>query len=107
VSINPAVSSSLRGAKPGDDFVQVIDDQVAAADVLLVVIGHRWGELLAARADDPDDFVVLEIKAALEHNKRAIPVLVGGAVMPRADMPLQFDLEQVLRDLPGLIGMKV
>jgi hypothetical protein len=32
VSINPAVSSSLRGAKPGDDFVQVIDDQVAAAD---------------------------------------------------------------------------
>jgi hypothetical protein len=71
--------------KPGDDFVQVIDDKVAAADVLLVVIGHRWSELLAGRADDPDDFVVLEIKSALEQNKRVIPVLVGGAIMLHPD----------------------
>jgi hypothetical protein len=35
--------------KPGDDFVQVINDQVAAAAVLLVVIGPHWTELLAAR----------------------------------------------------------
>jgi hypothetical protein len=38
-----------------------------------------------ARSNDPDDFVVLENKAALEQNKRMIPVLVGGATMPPAN----------------------
>jgi hypothetical protein len=72
--------------KPGDDFAEVLNAQVAAADVLLAVIGPRWGELLLARAGDPDDFVAIEIKAALEQGKRVIPVLVGGAGMPCADM---------------------
>jgi hypothetical protein len=71
--------------KPGDDFIEVLNEQVAAADVLLAVIGPRWDELLSARTGDPDDFVVVEIKAALDRGKRVIPVLVGGAGMPRAD----------------------
>jgi signal transduction histidine kinase len=71
--------------KPGDDFVQVLDQQVSECDVLLAVIGPRWAELLSARRGDPDDFVVIEIKAALSQAKRVIPVLVGGAEMPRAD----------------------
>jgi formylglycine-generating enzyme required for sulfatase activity len=72
--------------KPGDDFVEVLNAQVAAADVLLVVIGPRWADLLAARTGDPDDFVAIEIKAALDQGKRIIPVLVNGASMPRADI---------------------
>jgi hypothetical protein len=71
--------------KPGDDFVAVLNAQVVATDLLLAIIGPRWSELLTARANDPDDFVAIEIKAALENNKRVIPVLVGGAAMPRAD----------------------
>jgi molybdopterin biosynthesis enzyme MoaB len=71
--------------KPGDDFVAVLNAQVEATDVVLAVIGPRWSELLAARANDPDDFVAIEIRAAIENNKRVIPVLVGGAGMPRAD----------------------
>ena len=71
--------------KPVDDFVEVLNAQVAAADVLLVVIGSRWAELLAARQGDPEDFVAIEIRAALDQGKRVIPVLVGGADMPRAD----------------------
>jgi hypothetical protein len=51
--------------KPGDNFVKVINAQVAAADAMLVVIGPRWEELLATRAKDKDDFVVIEITAAL------------------------------------------
>ena len=72
--------------KPGDDFVDVLNAQVAAADVLLVVIGPRWSDLLAARAGAKDDFVAIEIKAGLDKGKRVIPVLVGGASMPRADL---------------------
>ncbi len=71
--------------RPGDDFVEVLSAQVTAADVLLVVIGPRWASLLAERQGDPDDFVAIEIRAGLEQHKRVIPVLVGGADMPRAD----------------------
>jgi hypothetical protein len=35
--------------KPGDDFVAVLNAQVAACDVLLAVIGPRWSDLLTAR----------------------------------------------------------
>ncbi len=71
--------------KPGDDFVEVLNAQVAAADILLVVIGPRWESLLSARKADLSDFVVVEIKAGFEQGKRVIPVLVGGAAMPRAE----------------------
>ncbi len=71
--------------KPGDDFVAVLGRQVAAADVILVVIGPRWSELLAKRQGDTEDFVAVEIKAALDQGKRVIPILVGGAGVPRAE----------------------
>lgn len=72
--------------KPGDDFVEVLNRQVAAADVLLVVIGPRWADLLTKRQGDADDFVAIEIKAGLDNGKRIIPVLVGGAAMPRPEI---------------------
>ena len=71
--------------KPGDDFVAVLNRQVAACDVLLALIGVRWADLMAQRVDAPEDFVAIEIKAALDQGKRVVPVLVGGAAMPRAD----------------------
>jgi hypothetical protein len=37
------------------------------------------------RLDDPDDFVRLEIEAALERDVRVIPILVEGARMPRSE----------------------
>jgi formylglycine-generating enzyme required for sulfatase activity len=80
--------------KPGDDFVAVLNAQVVTCDVLLAVIGPRWSELLAARANGPDDFVSIEIMAALENNKLIIPVLVGGA-----DMPLACTLPEAIRPL--------
>jgi WD40 repeat protein len=72
----------------GDDFVEVITAAVARCDVLLALIGDQWltitGEDGRRRLDDPDDFVRLEIEAALTRNIRVIPVLVDGARMPRA-----------------------
>jgi hypothetical protein len=37
------------------------------------------------RTGDPDDFVRLEVEAALTRNIRVVPILVEGARMPRAD----------------------
>jgi hypothetical protein len=72
----------------GDDFVEVISRAVGGCDVLLALIGDRWltatGEDGKRRLDDPEDFVRLEIEAALTRNVRVIPVLVEGARMPRA-----------------------
>src|SRR5262245_28194036 len=53
----------------GVDFVTYLDRQVAACDVFLAVIGPRWiderDESGQRRLDNPDDFVTVEIAAAL------------------------------------------
>src|SRR5215467_13810316 len=72
----------------GLDFVEVIQDAVGVCDVLLAVIGRQWLTSADARGyrrlDNPEDFVRIEIMAALARNIRVIPVLVGGASMPRS-----------------------
>jgi hypothetical protein len=73
----------------GDDFVEVISRAVGSCDVLLALIGDQWLTITdlhgRRRLDDPDDFVRLEIEAALARKVRIIPILVDGADMPRAD----------------------
>lgn len=76
------------GIGAGADFVDVLRDQVAACDVLLAVIGGNWLTVADGgrrRLDNPEDFVRIEIEAALSQGKHVIPVLVGGAAMPPAD----------------------
>jgi formylglycine-generating enzyme required for sulfatase activity len=72
----------------GTDFVAHLNSQVAECEVVLVVIGPNWlgakDESGARRLGNPDDFVAIEIAAALARNSRVIPVLVDGARMPNA-----------------------
>jgi TIR domain/Invasion associated locus B (IalB) protein len=77
---------------PGVDFVNHLNNQVAACDVFLAIIGPNWlnatNEKGERRLDATDDFVAIEIAAALARNIRVIPVLVDGARMPKAgDLP--------------------
>jgi formylglycine-generating enzyme required for sulfatase activity len=73
----------------GVDFVDYLPSQVAACDVFLAVIGPNWldakDEIGRRRFDNSDDFVAVEIAAALARNIRVIPVLVDGARLPKAD----------------------
>lgn len=75
--------------RPGDDFVEVIEQAVSSCDVLIAIIGRQWLSITDAqgrhRLDNPEDFVRLEVAAALERNIRVIPVLVQSAGMPRSD----------------------
>jgi formylglycine-generating enzyme required for sulfatase activity len=64
---------------PGDDFVEVLTEKVESCDVLLAVIGKSW---LTPRIHNPEDFLVIEIGAALRRKVRVIPILVGGGRMP-------------------------
>lgn len=76
----------------GVDFVRKIEDAVGRCDVLVAVIGRQWltvkNNTGQDRLADPNDFVRLEILAALNRNIHVIPALIDGAVMPRAvDLP--------------------
>jgi hypothetical protein len=78
--------------EPGEDFVEVINRKVGACEIAVVSIGPNWLSATDAsgkrRLDDEEDFVRMEIIAALERKIRVIPVLVGGARMPqREDLP--------------------
>lgn len=82
----------LDTIEPGEDFVDKIEQTVASCKVLVAIIGKQWLTLTdregRARISDPNDFVHLEIKAALDRRIRVIPALVGGAAMPRRpDLP--------------------
>lgn len=76
----------------GTDFVEALHKAISSCSVLLVLIGPMWLTMTDAagrrRLDDPDDFTMLEISAALERNIRVIPVLVQDAKMPvEEDIP--------------------
>jgi hypothetical protein len=72
----------------GIDFVAHLNSQVAACKVLLVVIGPHWldvkNEAGQRRLNQPEDFVAIEIAAALARDIRVIPVLVDGASISKA-----------------------
>jgi hypothetical protein len=78
--------------EPGEDFVEAINRKVGTCDIAVVAIGPNWLRATDAsgkrRLDDEEDFVRMEIVAALQRKIRVIPVLVGGARMPgRHDLP--------------------
>jgi TIR domain len=77
---------------PGEDFRTVISETVARSDVVLVVIGPDWVSAADAtgsrRLEDEGDVHRTEVVSALASGARVIPVLVGGASMPKvADLP--------------------
>jgi TIR domain len=91
---------------PGLDFVEVLSERVGACDALVAIIGKGW--LASAdtdggrRLDREDDFVRIEIEAALKRGVPVIPVLVEDATMPRS-----VDLPESLRKLARRQGVTI
>lgn len=108
---------------PGVDFTDALQKAMSSCNVLLAIIGPNWATATDKcgnlRIEDPNDWVRVEIAAALKRNIRVIPVLVGGATIPTMDIlpdeldPLahrqahevtdkrwNFDVEQLLKALP-------
>ena len=84
--------------RPGEDFVTTIEQALSSCQALLAIIGPRWLIAQTAegqrRIDDPADIVRLEIERALVRPVRVVPVLFGGAAMPKAS-----DLPETLQSL--------
>lgn len=83
------VFMDVEDIAPGVDFTEAVGKTVGSCNVLVVVIGPRWLELLQARAGE-QDYVKYEITTALRRGVSVIPVLVGGAAMPgESDLPAE------------------
>jgi TIR domain len=90
----------------GTNFSKVLHEEVAKCSVLLAVIGPNWLDVRDEhgnrRLDDPNDFVRIEIAAALQRNIPVIPILLDGARIPKAD-----ELPEDLKELSLRNGMEI
>lgn len=83
-----SVFHDVTAISPGEDYTLAIDHALADCDAALVVIGPGWLTATSPqgtrRLFQPDDYVRLELARILSRDIRAIPVLVGGARLPKA-----------------------
>src|SRR5262245_58499099 len=84
---NRNVFLDIDRMRAGQSFPNVLRERLSVSKVMLAVIGPNWLDLRneqgQRRLDDPSDWVRLEIAAALKSGKIVVPVLVGGARLPR------------------------
>lgn len=77
---------SLRG---GLSFETALDQRLRQCDAMVVVIGRQWASIAdphgRPRLLAADDWVRREIEEGLRRGIPVIPVLVGGATLPRKD----------------------
>ena len=82
----------------GKNFSKVLHEEVAKCGVLLAVIGPDWldarDDAGNRRLDNSQDFVRIEIGAALQRNIPVIPILLDRAKVPKANQ-LPKDLEEL------------
>jgi hypothetical protein len=81
------VFRDVTGIDYGHDFEKVIDEKLEESGALVVMIGESWTRVTDGdgrrRLDDPGDYVVREVAAALRADVPVVPVLIGDAAMPR------------------------
>jgi MoxR-like ATPase len=83
----------------GTDFVEFLEREVNKCDVFFAVIGPRWmgsGSNGRSRLQDPNDFVRIEIAAALRRSILVVPILVDGAQIP-PESQLPDDIKTLVR----------
>ncbi len=95
-----AVFMDIDNIPAGADFHEFIDETVAKADAVVLLIGDGWVSAAddrgSRRLDNPNDFVRIEIEMALKRKVPIIPVLIDGAAMPREEQ-LPGSLHPLLR----------
>jgi hypothetical protein len=118
----PTIFMDVSSIEIGQDFADAIKQAVASSQVILVLIGNEWNTLVdhegRRQLDNPNDWIRLELEAALKHDLHIIPVLIDGASMPgRQDLPeslkdladrqvmgIQLHRDRFQRDVEFLIG---
>jgi hypothetical protein len=85
-----AVFKDVDSMPLGIDFKKHLEAVVKECSLALVLIGPRWVDIKDAhgqrRLDSPQDFVRIEVEAALKRGIPVIPLLVMGASMPSEEL---------------------
>jgi hypothetical protein len=119
------VFKDVSSTRYGSDFRERLADAINHCNVMLVLIGERWISITdehgQRRLDQPDDFVRMELEAALSRGIRIIPILAGDVQIPvprflpeslrrlaslqatrlRPDPDFNDDYERLIRELTG------
>lgn len=87
-----SVFLDVETIEAGLDFIQAIEKALSSCKVLIAMIGPHWATIKDPKGNlrlfNEDDFIRIEISAALKRDIRVIPVLVNGAMMPSlTDLP--------------------
>ena len=95
---------------PGADFVDVLEGWVRQCDVFLALIGPGWmrtndPDTGQRRLDDLNDFVRIEIRAALSRGIPVVPVLLEGASLP-PESELPNDIKPLARRNAVRVGQQ-
>src|SRR5207247_860318 len=55
-----------------------LKERIRHAEVVVVLIGEHWKEIIRNRINDPEDWVRLEIDLAIQQRKLLVPVYLDG-----------------------------
>lgn len=95
-----SVFLDVETIEAGLDFIQAIEKALSSCKVLIAMIGPHWANMKDPQGNlrlfNKDDFIRIEISAALKRDIRVIPVLVNGAMMPNPE-DLPEDLQALTR----------
>ncbi len=95
-----SVFLDVETLEAGLDFIQAINKALNSCKVFIAIIGPRWTNIQDLEGNlrlfQEEDFIRIEIAAALKRDIRVIPVLVNGAVMPTPEQ-LPEDLQALTR----------
>ncbi len=91
----------------GGDIYGEVQRGLAGMTVMLTCIGPQWLTLLDPKTGEPriqdmGDLLRVEVEEALAGDITIIPVLLGGASMPRSD-----DLPSSMRSLAGRMALSL
>ena len=102
----PFVFRDQESIPLGTNFKTYLDNVIRQCRVVVVIIGPQWLLHLDSngrrRIDNPNDFVRVEVQAALQRDIPIIPVFIDGATMPTAE-----ELPKELQELVYLNGLPV
>jgi hypothetical protein len=87
-----SIFRDVESLELGENYERALNHALDCCAVLLAVIGPKWMTITDenghSRLEEPQDWVRMEIAAALERQIPVIPVLISGTQMPReADLP--------------------